>query len=495
MYKSIIHFIENETYKMEKFIKSFISGEKDVDELSYYLSDRANELVKSMITEIFEQMDEDIRESDVRLSEGWIVEQNNEVKKLILPIGEITYHRTRYTSKKTEKSICLLDELIGVDGHQRISIGAAAAILEEAVESSYRKGGLHASLSDQVSKQTVKNLVHSLPGEMPLLETSHEKKKLKTLHIVADEDHVAAQFLVKKGDIRAGSNGKVDNTLMPKLICVFEDIINESGEKSNSKRHRLIGKHYFCGIHKGTKNNERFWQQVSDYIETVYDTDYLERIYISGDGAGWIKAGCDVLEKAKFVLDKFHMEKYINRAVVHLFDSADDVKSEIYEALYSKDRKRTKEVFGRILSVTENENKCKEVQDSLNYLMNNWEGISIRVDDAGEVWGCCAEGQISHVLSDRMSSRPMGWSELGADRISKLRAYKGNGGKVIDLLKWKKNKREKEERIQKKDEMVKELRQKSTARDYAERLQAKVPGLGQTNMKWIKNIIDSTLVG
>ncbi len=29
--------------------------------------------------------------------------------------------------------------------------------------------------------------------------------------------------------------------------------------------------------------------------------------------------------------------------------------------------------------------------------------------------------------------QPMGWSERGADRISKLRAYKGNGGKVIDL--------------------------------------------------------------
>ncbi|MGI6096485.1 MAG: UPF0236 family transposase-like protein, partial [Lachnospiraceae bacterium] len=142
-----------------------------MDELSYYLSNRANELVKGMITEIFEQMDADIRESTVRLSEGWIVEQNNEEKKLILPIGEITYHRTRYTSKKTGKSICLLDEFIGVDGHQRISIGAVAAILEEAVESSYRKGGLHASLTDQVSKQTVKNLVHSLPEEMPLLES------------------------------------------------------------------------------------------------------------------------------------------------------------------------------------------------------------------------------------------------------------------------------------------------------------------------------------
>jgi hypothetical protein len=32
------------------------------------------------------------------------------------------------------------------------------------------------------------------------------------------------------------------------------------------------------------------------YIESVYDTEYLEKIYISGDGAGWIKTGCEILE-------------------------------------------------------------------------------------------------------------------------------------------------------------------------------------------------------
>ena len=62
MYKSIIHFIENETLEMEKYIKKFVAGEKDIDELSYCLSSRANELIKNIIVEILEQMDTDIRE-------------------------------------------------------------------------------------------------------------------------------------------------------------------------------------------------------------------------------------------------------------------------------------------------------------------------------------------------------------------------------------------------------------------------------------------------
>lgn len=39
MYKSIIHFIENETLEMEKYIKKFVARKKNMDELSYYLSD------------------------------------------------------------------------------------------------------------------------------------------------------------------------------------------------------------------------------------------------------------------------------------------------------------------------------------------------------------------------------------------------------------------------------------------------------------------------
>lgn len=36
--------------------------------------------------------------------------------------------------------------------------------------------------------------------------------------------------------------------------------------------------------------------------------------------------------------------------------------------------------------------------------------------------GCSAEGHVSNVLSDRLSSRPKGWSKTGADTISSSRS-------------------------------------------------------------------------
>ena len=60
----------------------------------------------------------------------------------------------------------------------------------------------------------------------------------------------------------------------------------------------------------------------------------------------------------------------------------------------------------------------------------------VRIDDGGAVWGCSAEGHISHVLSARESSRPMGWSKKGVDRISRLRVLTRNEQKIIDLMEY-----------------------------------------------------------
>ena len=119
--------------------------------------------------------------------------------------------------------------ILGLESHQRITLGAAAKVLEETILTSYVKGGKAASPTDAASKQTVKELVHETIIEFPESEPA-EKKKLKNLHIVADEDHVAAQFWKKKGDLVENSVGNKINTIISKVVVVYEDVINEFGE-------------------------------------------------------------------------------------------------------------------------------------------------------------------------------------------------------------------------------------------------------------------------
>lgn len=173
-------------------------------------------------------------------------------------MGPVRFRRTGYRDKESGKYVYLLDKILGLEGHQRITLGAAACILEEAVQTSYAKGGRTLSLMGQVSKQTVKRLVHDTESLLPTAAPA-EKKRLEYLHIVADEDHVAAQFWRQKGDLEKDGRGNKINTIMPKLICLYEDVIDEAGEIPKSPRHKLTGKHYFCGIYKGAKANRRLW--------------------------------------------------------------------------------------------------------------------------------------------------------------------------------------------------------------------------------------------
>jgi len=98
------------------------------------------------------------------------------------------------------------------------------------------------------------------------------------------------------------------------------------------------------------------------------------------------------------------------------------------------------------------------------------------------------------VLSDRMSSRPMGWSRFGCDQMAKFRAFKYNNGKVIDLLKYQKEKQKEQEHREEQEELIKELRKRKSGWDYAERTQAVIPGLEKSNMKWMRSLIDSQVI-
>ena len=484
MYQSILHFIANDVKEIEKIIPTILGTDGDFSDLSREIFKHTDDLARRIIVEILQLLDEEIFKSLVR-KRTWHVEHKDEKREILDVHGSISFSRRGYVPKDGGSNIYLLDEIIGLTGHQKVTLNAAAKMLEEAVTTSYEKGGQALECEEKVSRQTVKELVHAtefyLPDEEP-----KEKKELKILHAVADEDHVSAQFWKEKGDLGVNGSGNKINTLMPKIIVLYEDVVDDAPEGSKKHRYRLVGKKTFCGIYKGEKNYD-LWQEVQDYIDTHYDTDVLERVYISGDGAAWIKAGTEIVIKSRFVLDKFHLMKYINTSVVHL-ENADEMKEYIWECVNGCHKKELRGAFDNILEVTESENKYKEVEDAKKYLLNNWKGIEIRKEESSGIWKCCAEGQVSHVLSARLSSRPMGWSERGCDRMARFRAYKNNGGEIIDLLKYQHEKELKEEQREKRKELIEDIKKRQKDWKYQEALNAAIPGLDDPDLKWLKFI-------
>ena len=226
------------------------------------------------------------------LRPGLGVIRRDQVSKLT-SLGEVTYKKTYFYNPQTGERCYLLDRLMGFGCGERLTEDAVARIYEEAADSSYRKGGMNASISGiPVSKETVMEKLHSL--RFPKAETAEEKRQVKTLYIDADEDHVALQYLEEKGDIK----GPARNTFMPKLVYVYEGI------RTEEDRHELLGVRYFGGGYEGAAGSGELWKEVYDYISGTYDEEVLERIYVNGDGAEWIKSGARAHAKAEFVIDR-----------------------------------------------------------------------------------------------------------------------------------------------------------------------------------------------
>ena len=425
MINSIQQFQTEGVKNLEKVFSSYAGDLTKVAEMVYGVTENVIRLGLSMIAEEWEFYDTLLHDrKDLR--KGWHVIRRDEVTKLT-SLGEVRYKKTYFQNKETGERCYLIDRLMGFEGGERMTEDATARIYEEAAESSYRKGGMNASISGTVvSKETVMEKLHSLT--FPPAEAGGEKRQVKTLYIDADEDHVALQYLDKKGDLKTSGR----NTYMPKLVYVYEGIDVEED------RHELTGVKYFGGGCEGSEGIRKLWEEVYGYISASYDEEALERIYVNGDGAEWIKSGAKIHAKAKFVLDKYHMHRYIVAATSHLLDSAQDARSDIWRAINGKRKKEAERVFDRIISVTETESKRKAVETSKNYILGHWSAIMNGVRNRADNIHCSAEGHISHIYADRMSSRPLGWSKTGADKMARLRVYKKNGGDMLALVRYQK---------------------------------------------------------
>uniref|UniRef100_UPI003BB7D9EC UPF0236 family transposase-like protein n=1 Tax=Thermoanaerobacterium sp. DL9XJH110 TaxID=3386643 RepID=UPI003BB7D9EC len=80
--------------------------------------------------------------------------------------------------------------------------------------------------------------------------------------------------------------------------------VHEGKAEVNKNRYKLKNKRYFSDV---KNNNQEMWIDVANYLEETYDMTQVEKIYLSGDGANWIKEGLGWIDKSKYVLDRFHL--------------------------------------------------------------------------------------------------------------------------------------------------------------------------------------------
>lgn len=468
MNNSILHFSEEGIKNLEAAQENLA---KHPEDLASYVEAVKSEVINlglEIIKETLETFDELLRDSSVR-KEHWEIVRKDE-KQLITSLGTVCFGKTLFREKESKKSKYLVDDFLCLEKHQRMTDDAVASLLTEAVETSYRKGGIATSINDAVSKETVKDIIHEL--KFPKLEKPKKKKQVDYLYIDADEDHVSLQFQNVKGDLERDARGYKKNNVIAKLIYVYEGIEKDAPE---SKRHHLVNPHYFCGMYEGS-NNEKLWDQVYEYIDAYYEIDKIKKIYLNADGGAWIKAGKKRIKGITYVLDEFHMRKYLTKMTHHMLDSAEEIREILCNTIKNGTKEDFREGIDTLVEYEDTLAGKNRIREAGEYFLSNWSAAKVRLTNRTIVKGCSAEGHVSHILSARMSSRPMGWSRLGVDQMSHLRAYVWNGGDMLELARYQKAEQKEEREIEKpilsyRDAIKDMYMKKSQTAIYAEKLQ------------------------
>lgn len=396
------------------------------------LKDTLNMLGVEFIKETLEEMDLAIKNSAKRKM-YWHVEKKDCKKDLITTLGTVSFTKTLYVSKEKNEEgkydMCyLLDKVMGFEENQRLAEDAMAKVYEEAVQTSYRRGGESVNEADSISKTAVKDLLHKTKFPEIIPEVS-EKKKVEYLYVDADEDHYALQFQKIKGDLEISENGIKKNGAITKLVYVYEGI---EPEAPGSKRNKLINTRYFCC--GSDETNKEFWARVRRYITSVYEVETINKIYLNSDGGSWIKEGMNQLGNIEFVLDEFHLSKNISKMTDHMLDSQYDAKVEVCRSIRNRSKKEFTELVERLKGYATTESDLKKIEDAETYIKKNWSAAKRRLWRKDGVCACSAEGHVSHVLSSRMSTQALGWSRLGASKMARLREWHYNRESMLELV-------------------------------------------------------------
>ena len=372
--------IASKIEKLKREIEIFF--EKDdvrLDEAEVYFTERIGEAVRGLLTACYEQKDAELLADKAgRKKAGLVVERRGDVRQMVTQLGVVSYHRTYYASHSG--GYCYpIDQVVGLESHQRVSSGVGMGLVESAREMSYAKAS-RVVTGGQVSKQTVMDKIRKAqPAVEPVL-----RQKVAVLHVDADEDHVKLQT----GDSR----------IVP-LISVYEGI------ERNGKRG--VCKNVFHCSEFG-KKTDTLWEETLTEMERRYDlTD--TKIYLHGDGAPWIKAGLEWLPNSVFVLDRYHINKALKGTVSGIErKSGCQYEYHLRQALNEGDRDYF--LSARDSMLARWPEREKTILENSNYLLDHFDAIHIYNTDPEARNGGATEPHVSHVLSSRLSSRPMGWS-------------------------------------------------------------------------------------
>ena len=369
-------------------------------QLENHISLSTNSLNLDILKEILEYLDLEYKNSKQR-KELYHVQQTRP-RTLITSLGIVTFNKTYYKSKKKINGKYLyysyLEDYLGIDKWAKLSLSCEVNLINNALDNGCSWASKNTIPNYVISRQTISNKIKNI--NYNYTDTPQKRETPKTLYIEADEVHANLQSRKKEKK----------NKIVPVILT------HEGHKEDFVKKKELKNTHY---IASSILKTDKLWEETYKYLDTVYDLNKVDNIFLSSDGGSWITGYDIAFPNIIFVLDKFHYRKALN----YIFKK-EPVITQIADSYL---RNKMVDEFKLLVKAQCQlyPNQEKDMIKKQNYLINHIDGI-INQNHPDYKCPCSMEGHISNKYAKFITSRPHSYSLDGLENSVQLLTMKAN---------------------------------------------------------------------
>ena len=380
-------------------------------ELEHNISNSTNTLNLDILRNILEYLDLEYKNSKER-KEKYYVQQTRE-RTLITSLGLITFNKTYYKSKNKINGkyvyYSYLEDCLGIDKWAKMSLSCEVNLINNALDNGMTWASVNTIPNYSISRQTISTKIKNI--NFNYFENIVKKETPKILYIEADEVHANLQ----------SRNKGTKNKIVPVILT------HEGHKEDFVKKKELKNTHY---IASSILKTDKLWEETYKYLDTVYDLNKVDKIFLSSDGGSWITGYDIAFPNIIFVLDKFHYKKALN----YIFKKEPNITNIADNYLRSKMINEFK-ILVKIQYKLYPDQKNEMIKKQ-NYLINHIDGI-INQNHPDYKCPCSMEGHISNKYAKFITSRPHSYSKDGLENITQLLTMKANKIRLTEEIYYK----------------------------------------------------------
>ena len=380
-------------------------------ELEHNIYDSTNKLNIDILKQILEYLDLQYKNSKER-KDKYYVQQTRE-RTLITSLGIVSFNKTYYKSKikinGKYQYYSYLEDYLGIDKWAKMSLSAEVSLINNALDNGMTWSGKNTIPNYEISRQTISTKIKNI--NYNYIENINRKNTPSILYIEADEVHA---------NLQSKSPGN-KNKIVPVILT------HEGHKEEFVKKKELKNTHY---IASSILKTDKLWEETYKYLDTTYDLNKVDKIFLSSDGGKWITGYDIAFPNIIFVLDKFHYRKALN----YIFKKEPTITELADNYLRNKMINEFK-LLVKVQYELYPDQKDKMIKQQ-NYLINHIDGI-INQHHPDYKCPCSMEGHISNKYAKFITSRPHSYSNDGLENITQLLTMKANNIKLTEEIYYK----------------------------------------------------------